>query len=364
MSMSVIDDRGRVFGRINLIDLAAAVFLFVLIPVAYGAYLLFRTPPAKLTSISPDKLYPGPNQRVRIQGVNLRPFMRVAFGGSQGVTFAIVSTTAAEIEVPELAPGTYDVELFDYRQLVDRLPKGLTVLNVTPVSPMNVEVTGSFKSLTPSTAKQFKAGQTLEKGGMHAEILRVGTPVPSVFRVTAGNSVMTLPVPGEVEVPAALRVSCHTEPMSDGSVRCIAAGPLRGAPVAPDSLLTLPGVDGWVPFQIATVSLPGETATLTVLVEVTTRPEIAASVRAGDLDANTIAYATRASVAAVTAVRAVSPLASSMDLTLKVPAVRGPSGWIYDMQLIKAGLPIRFESTAYVINGTIVKVDAPAEARQ
>jgi hypothetical protein len=49
---------------------------------------------------------------------------------------------------------------------------------------------------------------------------------------------------------------------------------------------------------------------------------------------------------------------------LKVPAVRGPTGWIYNTQAIKAGLPIRFESSAYVIDGTIVKVDAPAESRQ
>lgn len=364
MSMSVIDDRGRVFGRINLIDLAAAMFLFVLIPVAYGAYLLFRTPPAKLTSIAPDKLYPGPNQRVRIQGLNLRPFMRVAFGGTQGVTFAIASTTSAEIEVPDLAPGSYDVELFDYRQLVDRLPKGLTVLNVTPVSSMDVEVTGSFKSLNQSTAKQFKAGQKLERGGLRAEILRVGAPVPSVYRVATGTSVMTLPVAGEVEVPAALRVSCHTEVASDSLVRCMVPGPLRGAPLAPDSLLTLPGVDGWVPFQIATVSLPGETATLTIHTEVTTRPEIAAIVKAGDLDTNATGYATRASVAAVDGVRAISPSASTMDLTLRVPAVRGPSGWVHNTQVIKAGLPIRFESAAYVIDGTIVKVDAPAESRQ
>ena len=71
--MTVIDERGRVFGRINLIDAAAALFVFVLIPVAYGAYLLFRTPPAKLTSVAPNSVYYGPNQRVQIQGVNLRP---------------------------------------------------------------------------------------------------------------------------------------------------------------------------------------------------------------------------------------------------------------------------------------------------
>src|SRR5262249_48136683 len=148
------------------------------------------------------------------------------------------------------------------------------------------------------------------------------------------------------------------------SVRCIVAGPLRGAPVAPDSLLTLPGIDGWVTFQIASVALPGETSTLTVRAEVTARPEIAALVKAGDADASAIAYSTRATVAAVSGVRAVSPAATTMDLTLRVPAVRGPSGWVYNAHVLKAGLPIRFESANYVVDGTIVKVDAPAESRQ
>jgi IPT/TIG domain-containing protein len=361
--MTVIDDRGRVFGRINLIDAAAALFIFVLVPIAYGAYLLFRTPPAKLTAITPDKLYGGPNQRVRISGVNLRPFMRVSFGGTQGVTFAIVSTTSAEVEVPELPPGTYDVELFDYRQLVDRLPKGLTVLNLAPVSSIDMEVTGSFKGMNAASAKQFKAGQTLARNGQHAEVLRVGAPVPEAYRITAGSSVLTLAVPNELEVPAALRINCHTEGAPDGSVRCIVQGPLRESVVAPDSLLTLPGIDGWVTFQVATVALPGETAMLTVHAVADARPEIAALVKAGDLDANAVAYATRASVAAVVSVRPMSPTDSVIDLTLRVPAVQGPAGWVYNTQVIKAGLPIRFESANYVLQGTVLKVDAPPERR-
>ena len=46
--MPIVDERGRVAGRINLIDAVAAVVIVVLVPVAYGAYLLFRTPQPKL----------------------------------------------------------------------------------------------------------------------------------------------------------------------------------------------------------------------------------------------------------------------------------------------------------------------------
>ena len=46
--MSLVDDRGRVGGSINLIDAIVVVLIVVLVPLAYGAYLLFRTPAAKL----------------------------------------------------------------------------------------------------------------------------------------------------------------------------------------------------------------------------------------------------------------------------------------------------------------------------
>src|SRR5262245_43654078 len=91
-SMAVIDTRGRIGGRVNLVDAVVAVLILVLIPVAFGAYLLFRTPPATLTAINPVKLYQGVNLRIEVQGENLRPFMRVRFNTVQGRSFMIGGT--------------------------------------------------------------------------------------------------------------------------------------------------------------------------------------------------------------------------------------------------------------------------------
>jgi hypothetical protein len=360
--MSVIDERGRVLGRINLIDAVAAVLLFVLIPVAYGAYLLFRTPPPKLISIAPARLYGGPNQRIQIQGVNLRPFMRVSFGSTQGVTFSINSTTSAQVEVPELSPGDYDVVLYDFKQEVDRLPKALTILSLSPNPTIDMDVSGSFKNLDESMAKQFHAGQKLINGTNTAEVLRVGTPVPAVFRVTAGTSVMSMPVAGQLELPAAVRVHCYADVAADGSVRCLVPGPVHAAPVAPDSLLTLPGPQGWVGFQIATVALPAAPAVVVVRASFVARSEIAQIVKAGDVDADAVAYATPATIVAATT-RAIGP-DSVIDATLRMPAVRGPSGWVYNNQPLKAGMPIRFETARYLIQGQIVRVQTPGEAER
>ena len=48
--MAILDERGRLFGKINLIDLALILLVVVTIPLGYAAYLLFRTPPPRITS--------------------------------------------------------------------------------------------------------------------------------------------------------------------------------------------------------------------------------------------------------------------------------------------------------------------------
>ena len=42
--MALIDEQGRLFGKVNLIDALVALVALLLIPLAYGAFLLFRAP--------------------------------------------------------------------------------------------------------------------------------------------------------------------------------------------------------------------------------------------------------------------------------------------------------------------------------
>ena len=126
--MTLVDDRGRVGGRFNLVDALVAVVILVVIPVAYGAYLLFRTAAAEAARHRAGDAVPGTEPAHRHQRQNLRPFMRVSFDNVQGRTFLIGSTKSAFVDLPDLAPGTYDVVLYDYKQEVARLPKALTIL--------------------------------------------------------------------------------------------------------------------------------------------------------------------------------------------------------------------------------------------
>jgi hypothetical protein len=255
--MALIDDDGRVGGRINVVDAVVALVLVVLIPVAYGSYLLFRAPPARLTGVDPQKLYQGSNLRVQILGENLRPFMRVTFNTVQGRTFMLGNTRWAMVDLPDLGPGTYDVELFDHRQLLDRLPKALTILPLAPVSTVQMEVTGAFTGMAIESAGRLSVGQKFPPtGDPQAEVLSLGAPAPGRLRLHAGDAVLELRLNDQREIPATLLVRCYIAPDPDSTLRCLVPGPTQAAPVAPDSILTLAGPQGWVNFQIATVRAP------------------------------------------------------------------------------------------------------------
>ena len=223
-----------------------------------------------------------------------------------------------------------------------------------------MEVSGSFKNLSATAAREFQPGQKLTGRDIIAEVLRVGAPVPSIIRLTAGTSTLTMPVAGQWDVPAALRVGCYTEIGGDASVRCMVPGPQHAAPVAPDSMLTLPAAQGWVGFQISSVALSLTPTVVNLRVTFVTSPEVAAMVAAGDVDADAVAYASsiRATIAAVNE-RHSAGGQTVIDATLSVPAALGPSGWIYGNQLLKAGLGFRFETVRYVISGQVTGMKTP-----
>ena len=50
--MSVIDEQGRLFGRVNLIDAFVVLFVLGLIPMAYGTALLFQPARPRIDSVT------------------------------------------------------------------------------------------------------------------------------------------------------------------------------------------------------------------------------------------------------------------------------------------------------------------------
>src|SRR4051812_9996019 len=222
--MAIVDERGRLGGKVNLIDAVVAFLILVLIPVAFGAYLLFRTPPARLTFLNPATVLQGPNLRVEVQGENLRPFMRVSFNDLQGKSYAIQSTRGAMVDLPELAAGTYDVVLYDHMQEVHRLPKALTVLPLAPTTEVTMTVSGSFKGMSSDRVKGLKAGDKLVSGASTAVVVNVGSPVPSVVTLRFGGQIQRVPIADKTDLPAVLKLQCFVVTTPDGALKCVVPG--------------------------------------------------------------------------------------------------------------------------------------------
>jgi hypothetical protein len=369
--MPIVDERGQLAGRVNLIDAFAAVVVLVLVPVAYGAYLLFRTPTPTLTAVNPAKLYQGPTMRVEIQGENLRPFMRVSFNTTQGRTFLIGSTKYAFVDVPDLPPGTYDVVLFDYMQEASRLPKALTILPLAPVPTVEMVIGGSFMGLSDTAAALIKPGLKFPPGAdATAEVVAVGASAPALMRLRAGDMNLNLPVVGQREIEATLRVKCFVTAGSDGSLRCNMPGPQHSVEIAPGAMPTLQGPEGWVTFQIADVHDTAVPSIAEAHVSFAASAEAAAQMKAGDLDAG-LKVAAAGRGATIVAVRTLpggssaghstaSGPARIVDVTVRIPVERLDMGWAYKDVPVKVGAPFTFETGRYVVQGEVTAVTLPA----
>lgn len=252
--MTLIDDRGRIGGRLNVIDAAAVIVLLLLVPLAVAAYLLFRTPTPSLARVVPATLLEGPDQRLEIDGENLRPFMRVSFNTIPAPSFLLGSTKYALVGVPDLKPGTYDVVLYDYMREVARLPKALTVAPMP--TDVELEVSGAFKAPPDSFATQVKVGDTFPSAAHPiAEVIAVGGPAPGDLRLHVGDQTIAVPV-SRRDVVATLLVKCTTVRAPDGLARCLVPGADRQVAVAPDALLTLDTPHGTVLFQMISARPP------------------------------------------------------------------------------------------------------------
>lgn len=246
--MAVIDERGRVFGRFNLIDTVLVLLVVAAMPAAYGAHLLFRDPPAGIVRVWPDAVEQGSGRLIEIQGHHLRPYMRVSFGDHQAASFQFYGPAQAFVPAPALEPGTYDVVLYDYMREVARMPKAFTVSGPMRPPSIKLRVRGAFIGQTPETIERLAAGQPWNATeGVVAYIETKEPPRPSVARVSVSDATtVTVPMPGQLELPATIIVTCPTNVGPGGVLRCATAG----TTFAPDMHLSFQGPTGLLLFRI------------------------------------------------------------------------------------------------------------------
>ena len=124
--MALIDGRGRLLGRVNLIDALLVVFVVALIPIGVVASRVFRVHQPRIDDVVPAAQPAGNDRRIRLKGADFRPYLRLFLSPAgqpfslqghsviqtEGV-FRIESPTEVEVQLPPLPPGTYDIHLLD-----------------------------------------------------------------------------------------------------------------------------------------------------------------------------------------------------------------------------------------------------------
>lgn len=257
--MQVVDTRGRLFGTINLIDLGVLLFVALLIPLGYGAYVLFHTPPPRITAVTPTSLpfVRGSEQHVQIAGQRLRPFLRAKIGAATAIAFVVQTPEAAEIRFSDMMPGTYDVVLLDESQEVARLPNALTIL-APPVQALGW-FTGSSASDT-ALVRGVKWGAADQPT---AELLDVEPPKDGGRR------------------RATLRVTCQWSPADN---LCTASGAV--VRVGAELILGGPGAAGRSTFVMN--ELRADATWLHVKVRLMGVPDALDKARLGDVDTSAL----------------------------------------------------------------------------
>lgn len=376
--MPVIDDRGRVFGRVNLFDALVAIMALGLIPLAYGAFLMFRVPTPTIAAVSPDHVPEQTKSAIRITGENLRPFLDVRFGTVLSEGFLLESPTRAEVRVPALPAGTYDLTLVDGGRVLLRKPGGLTVVAPVVLSTLNTELqaSGTFVEVSAADARTIVVGAKFGFQGAPAvaEVVAVRDP-QTTQRVKVGvNSFVTVPSPEQVRVPAVVRVRCA---IRDGACR------LGDAAVVQEAFLALsaPGgqslrflINDVLPSDARVTLPPARAALATLKVRFVAGAEVLDVMKPGDIDVPGGAVVTEADRAVLVQIGSdrqaiggqvvmegllrrslqVQQTLFAVTGTVQVPVVYNTTGWTYKDRPVKAGAGYNFETVGGGMTGWVL----------
>jgi len=148
--------------RINLFDAAIAVFVIVLIPIAYATYLLFRAPRPVIVSVKrveitkEERRVGGPNlvAKMKIAGSGLRPMLRATIDETPAIGFVFENPNSADLLLGATRPGVHDLVLYDGAQEVARAPKAV---NLAATSARTASVRVRLDS-PPEVTQLIKAG--------------------------------------------------------------------------------------------------------------------------------------------------------------------------------------------------------------
>jgi hypothetical protein len=401
----IIDERGRVFGRLNAVDAGVTLIALLLLMGLAAGVRIFRLPPAPIVTVTePATQIGGNGLKLRLTGQNFLPYYRVFIrragqsarqvheenpdlhndaytlvNHTQAV-FVAESATTAELRLPDdMGAGTYDLMFFNETQQVGIKAEAFSVTEPParpkppPLPTVWLRAVGAFIALEPADAARLVAGLKLPvlDPAPWIEILSVEAPQPSVGRVTAASGTVAAQIEGKVDVPVTVRIRC-TLLMGFCNVGTLN---MVSQVTIPIRLLQDRAVNLYLDEVLPDV--PERLGEAQVDVRFVTRPDVGALMHPGQTDSVAPARYGRANGAAVIVSLGASELVngrsqpnlSELDpggsatvgervmtrrAVLRLP-VRDVAGtWYYHGQPIKSGATITFSTGAYVLRGWIL----------
>ena len=352
--MTLIDGRGRLFGRVNLVDAAIGAFVLVLIPIAYGTFLLFRPATPRITSVArvpismEERRLAGGSRlsaKLKVRGSGFRPMLRASIDQAPALGFVFENPNSADVLVGEAAPGPHDLVIYDGVQEVARAAGAVTI---QAVPPARIRVTGTLFDLDEPTAGALRPGPLAAgDAASQAEIVQLGNVRAGRHRLTTANGSADVAVAGRFERPVVMVVQCDLDPQSEG---CAVGGTTLAA--TPPPVIRLVGPASTALSLAIDELLPIEPPRRAVArIRFVGAGEMLDLIRPGDRDD---CLDERAAIVSAVEHRKADSGAAVRDATLTLGTDDSRDGWRYRGRIVSPGATLMLRTTRYVTSGTVI----------
>lgn len=359
--MSVIDNRGRLFGAINLVDAASVGFVIVLIPLAYGTYVLFKPAKPRIDSVGFSAVTKEENRiaggalltaKLKVKGSGFNPLLRAAIGNSQALGFVFENPNSADVLVGQVGPDDHDLILFDGIQEVARAVGAFHIPKEQPGISSSIRGVGRFITMDPAAAQRLVAGFKFPESAPQFEVLALGPAQPARSTTRFGQSQFDSLAQGLIEREAALRIRCDSA-ITDNP--CAIGSRLASQPGVPVTL-TFSQPSSVYQFLVQEALPDRDVQRARLQVRLAGGPHLA-SLKVGDRDAFLDERA-----AVVTAIG--SRGADAVTVTLDLGLDDAREGWRYRNQRVKPGATFTLATERYEATGRIDSVELVTAERR
>ena len=334
--MTLVDERGRLFGRVNLVDATVGAVILLLIPLAYGTYLLFKPTVPRIDNVSPSiigreeaRISAGGKlvAKFKVKGEGFTPLLRARVGTADALGFVFENPNSADVLVGPTPPGAHDLVLLDGLQEVARATGAITI---QPSTRISIRAVGSLINLDQELADAIRVGTSLPEDAPAYRVVALGPLGPDHRRIALAGSTIGVPLPGTQARSAVIDLHCDSLQVDSP---CTLAD--RSSPI----VISLPGPKRFFNFAIDELLPAAPPARATIRVRLA--PGSPAAVGPGDRDD---LLDERAAV--------VSGVNAGV-VTLDAGVDRDHRGWHYRGQRLIPGAPFVFSTDRYQANGVV-----------